>query len=911
MISLGCLTGLSGQENPDNISGLSSSDSVIQVEYIKHDPTYAYGASRKIERPNFNSGNIIDPLQAVSGQVSGLIVVRPGGDPNDNFIARIRGVSSLGPVGSPLIVIDGAIGVSLNNVDPLDIKSLTVLKDASAAAIYGARASGGVILVETYSGNEGGAYNRINYHSYVTADQPLKPIGVLSREEFLARGGINFGSNTDWFDEITRRSFSQTHSLSLSNSNGKSGYYASVNYRDNDGIAAPSGFIRLSNRINFFHQALGGRLSLNANASMNTRQQQLVNKNAFRYGVIYNPTAPVFEEDMDNSFGGYFQRTLFDFYNPVAMLNQQDFISDNKNSLVQLRVSYDLSDQLSLSVNMASENHNTLKGSYWSKKDYYFGFNENGIARRQTHNHSNNLIELTTQYNNRFDKFDVDIRAGFAYQKRNDEGFAVQVKQFLFDYTGFHRIDFGALRTGNNTEASSYKIQDHLSSTFANAGLSFDNIYYVNLSLRGDAYSGFGADYPIGIFPAASFAIDITRMLNANEANNLKARIGYGITGQLPADPRMSLRYFVPGAIVDLDQDPLTTDDTYVTLQHPHEQNPQLKWEEKREFNLGLDYSLINGRIQGSIDIYSRRMSDLILPVPLEFGAANPFLPSQPALSYTAWANVGSMQLGGFEFWIAYSRINAGNVFWEPSLNFAAYSRPTINSLNKNGTGFTQLNVGNPGGPGCGCADIVRNIPNQSLGNIYGPRFLGLDENGNYILSPSINDWEQYQVIGNGLPKSDLGFANSFYLRNWNLNFLLRGIFGHNLYNSLRGLYEYNLPGYSKYHNSVSTNKDAKASSFPYYSSLFVENASYLRLDNISLVYKLKVKNQWLNNVDVYVAGQNLFTITGYTGVDPEVRYFDEQNSTNYFAHMAPGIERRDTYYQFMSFTLGLTASLK
>lgn len=887
---------------------------VVVIGYGVQDRKEITSAVASISSEDFNRGNVTNPGQLIQGKVAGLSIVRPGGDPNQGYTIRLRGLSTFGANTEPLIVLDGVVGASLENVDPNDIESIDVLKDGSAAAIYGARGSSGVILVTTKSGKSGrGAYTNVDYNGFVTVDQVANTITVLAPDEFVSRGGTNFGSRTNWFEELTQTGVSQTHNLSIAGASGRTTYRAAVNYRDNEGIVKNVDFQRLNTRLSVGHEALDGRLRLSTNLAHNNRDQNSINMGAFRYAVIYNPTAPIFENTAAaEEWGGYFQRGLFDFYNPVALANQQTFQGNRKNTLSNYRVDYDIIDNLTVGLNYALDLENGMDGAYWSKNDIQLGAGGNGIARRTTYSNYNRLFEGTLKYSKRFgENLNADFLLGAASQVREFEGFGVQVRNFLFDETGFNNIAFGSIRIGTNTDAYSYKNRDVLVSSFARANFNYDNTYFLSASVRSESFSGFGEDQKTGYFPAISAGVQLTELFDLGPVSSLKLRGSFGVTGNLPPAADLALATFRPGPRIDFDGDPLTPDDTFVSLVQARDPNPTLKWETKTEVNIGVDYGFFDGRLTGSIEYYTRNINDLLYGVQLPSGAPNPFSPTAPAnVAGFAWANVGSLQAAGFEFLASYNNIQIGSVTWTPALNFTIYKRPIIQELGVGDINIPEIRLSTPGSPGQNNNEIIRNKPGETLGNMYGPRFLGVDENGNYILSAGVDDPDAFEVVGNGLPDAEMGFNNTFVFGNWDFNFFLRGVFGHDLYNSYRGFYE-NRDAASNTWNSVITDKTEVVTQPPTFSSLYVERASFLRLDNASLGYNLKTSGNSFSRVRFYAAVQNLFTITGYTGIDPEVRYTDSEIGDRFNSSLAPGLERRNTYFTTRSWTFGVNIGLK
>jgi iron complex outermembrane receptor protein len=489
------------------------------------------------------------------------------------------------------------------------------------------------------------------------------------------------------------------------------------------------------------------------------------------------------------------------------------------------------------------------------------------------------------------------------------------VRQFTNDYTGFDGLDWAAIRTGADTEVSSYHSEDVLRSTFGRVNLSYKSTYFLQASLRNESFSGFGKNEKNGLFPAVSGGVQVAELVDMGPVSSLKVRASYGVTGNLPPSANLALAAFNQGAIIDFDGDPTTSTDQFVSQVASRDPNPGLKWETKTEINFGIDFGLFEDRLTGAIEYYTRNIDDLLYGVNLIQGGLNPFGAvnenGQPVFNIAnfAWANVGSISSSGFEFSAAYSDIKLGPVNWTPSFNFTLYDKAVVESFSVGDIGPATLYLAQPGSPGQNNDSMIRNIPGETLGNMYGPVFKGIDENGAYVLENG-DTYEDYVLIGNGLPDGEFGFSNTFTMGHWEFNYLLRGAFGHTLYNSYRGFYENRDPG-SKTWNSVTTDKTPYVTSSPRYSSLYVEDASFMRLDNASLGYNLPLKSNVFSDFRIYVSGQNLFTITDYAGIDPEVRYRDTENGDSFQSGLAPGIERRNTYFTTRSYSIGLSLRIK
>lgn len=895
-------------------------DEVVVVGYGSQEKKEITSAVASIKPEDFNKGNVADPTQLLAGKVAGLSITRPGGDPNGGFNIRLRGVSTFGANASPLIVLDGVPGADLNNVDPNDIASIDVLKDASAAAIYGARASSGVILITTTKGGSEQGVTNISVGSFVAIDNVvLNKIEPLSTEEFLARGGTDFGGDTDWIDQVTRTAVSQATNASVSGSFGGTSYRASVNWRENQGVVKGIGNERLNTRLNLSHSAINDRLRLNVNATFTNRDFTARNNEIFRYAMIYNPTAPVYSLDREAEVGPFFQRDLFDFYNPEALRQQQLFGGSRKTFLTSYRAEFDILDNLTAAVQYNQDRFTEMNGSFWSRKDLVLGLGNRGIAERISNEGFTQIVTGTLNYNTEItDGLNMTVLLGGEQQKRTFEGFGARTRQFLFDSNTWNNLGAGAVRLGNNTNVYSYKNQDVLNSAFARVNLNYQGIYFLSASIRQESFSGFGEDEKTGYFPSVSAGAELTEIFDLGPVSQLKFRASYGITGALPPSADLALGVFENGPRIDLDGDPTTSDDVYISPQQNRNPNKLLKWETRKEFNIGLDFGLLDNKITGAVEYYQKNVEDLLFPITVPVGAPNPFDPGNFNTAGTTWVNLAELSSGGFEFVASYNGVNLGPVVWTPSVNFTIYDKTTIESLSvEGGLGFDFIRPQGsaPGSPGQNDNPTIENRVGETLGNFWGPKLGGIENGTAFYVAPDgttridPNDNSQYSILGNALPDADFGWNNSFVYGDWDMSFFLRGSFGHQLYNSFRGFYE-NQDAGSNTWNSVTTDKTPEITSGPLFSDQFIEDASFIRLDNMQIGYNIPTTADWVENLRVYVAGQNLFTITDYAGVDPEVRWVD-QNQGGIGGALSPGLERRNTYFLTRTFTLGFTVNIK
>lgn len=873
-----------------------------------------------LTRKDFNHGNIYDPWQLIAGRVPGLSITRAGNNPNAPFDIRLRGISTIYGSERPLVVLDGVAGIDINQVDPNDIESITVLKDAAAAAIYGVRAAQGVVIFNTYRGGTEQGLTDITIGSFVGVDNYTLPnIRNLNRIEFIERGGTDFGANTSWIDEATETAYSYAGNASLGGTFGSTQFRASVNWRNNQGIIKGIDNTRLNSRITVGHSAINDRLRLNLTAVANTREFSEKNLEIFKYAMIYNPTAPVYSDENVEQVGPYFQRNLFDFYNPIALRDQQLFGGKRDDLMVSVNGSFDITENLVAFISYTQDRYNSVNNEFYSRKDFQTGggspfSNVGGIGEKAQNERLNKVITGTIKYKVTISPtLFINAFAGLEQVNRSNEGFNVRVRQFLFDANTWNNLGAGAIRDGFQTDLNSFKYQDKLNSAFLGFGLNHKDTYFLNASIRSDGYSGFGDNQKTAFSPSISAGVQLANIFDIPDQNSLKLRFSYGVSGGLPARPDLAIGVFENGVKRDLDGDPNTTDDIYIEPNQFHNNNPELKREERVETNIGIDFSFAQNKITGSIDYYDRKINDLLFALITPIGAPSEFDPSQFYTAPAVWANLVDLSSAGVEFMISYNDVQLGQAKWTTSLNYTAYQETVIESLStENGSGFEFIRYGNRV-IGSSLPPVIEHRVGQSFGNIWGPQFIGVDENGNAIYNPlDPSNTPEYSTIGNGLPSAQLGWHNRFVLNKWDLSFLLRGTFGHDVINTFRNFYEHEDPGSNTW-NSVVTDKTIRIVSPPVFSDNSVENASYLRLDNLQLAYQFDTSSDWLTKFRIYFAAQNLFAITDYAGVDPEVRWnynrFGRINDIN--QNLAPGIEGRSTYFPTRTFLIGVEIGLR
>jgi iron complex outermembrane receptor protein len=871
---------------------LASLDEIVVIGYGSQTKKEVTGAVTGVKAEDFNKGSIISPAQLLQGKVAGLNIVSPQGNPNGAFNIRLRGLSTLGANTQPLIIIDGIIGVDINSVDPNDIASMDVLKDGGAAAIYGTRGSSGVILITTKTGVRGKV--KITYDGSFSAENKDRFLPVMNKKEYLSNGGTDYGGETNWLNEVTRTATSQVHNLSLSGGNDQTIYRASINYRDVDGVLLNSGFKQLNGRLNLTQKALDNKLTFTLNLAGTSKEAQLGFEDAFRSSVVMPPSAPIYSSDPYYSkYGGYFQSEVHELYNPLAIVNQN--INDQKilRLMYNLRADYKLTENLTASVHYAQNNDTETRGQYISKYSYYgSGVDRNGLATSSSYNIKNELFEATGNYVKSFNLLNFAFLGGYSYQNFTSENFSIQAGNFLTDAFTYNNFSAAKDVADGKALASSLKENNKLIGFFSRMNINYDNTYFLTASIRREGSTRFGKGNQWGNFPGLSGGVDLRRLIEIPKVDQLKVRTSYGITGALPDQSYLSQQLYGPGSSATY----FLFNGAFTPVFSPQSNpNPDLKWETKSEVNFGVDFSMFNSRLNGTFDYYIRKTTDALITLEV---------PVPPNLFPTSVLNAGELRNEGIEANLEYDVVKNKMFGWTTRATFATYNTKIV-SLSMGDIQYGVRDVGGLPAPLVG--NTVRVEEGNPIGQIIGWIYEGVDSDGNYILKDLNNDnlidANDIGVIGRGLPKGEFGWSNTFSYGKFDLNVLLRGVYGHDLVNLNRTMFE-QISRISSY-NLVNTEYfDPTYSGPAAYNSYYLENASFIKLDNFTIGYNFKFPDQSkLTSARAYVSGQNLFYITKYSGVDPEPRYTNNGNV------LAPGVEPRNSWVTTRTFTLGINLS--
>lgn len=897
-------------------------DEVVVVGYGTTTRKQVTSAVQSVKAEDFNQGNVNDPLQLVQGKVAGLAISNVGNDPNGETTTRLRGLATLGANTEPLVVIDGVIGGSLSTVDPNDIESIDVLKDGSAAAIYGSRASSGVIIVTTKKGVAG--QTSVNYNGFATVESIAQKWEVADAATFASFRSANpetlHGSSTNWMDEVSETAFSHVHNLSMSGGMGGTSYRAAFNYRDIEGIGINSGFQQLNGRLNLTQKAMDDRLTIGLNVAATQREFQKGFEEAFRYAIFYNPTAPVLTDASDplfDKYGGYFQSENFDYFNPVAIAEQSIHEGTKKDMLVNISGNYELTDGLSIGTSYSIQRENEIIGEFYPSNSYFRGFNNQGWSARGAEEKTNELFELTGKYNTDFGNTSMNAVVGYSWNELTEEGFGAIGRNYISNDITYNNLGFSTRKNiGDPDAVGSGKQQYRVIGFFGRVNFDIDDTYYVQLSARQEGSSRFGSNNQWGLFPSASAGVNIGKLADLSGVDQLKLRVGFGQTGSIPPESYLSkFRYTQQGNFF--------FNGGFVPAFGPNRNaNPDLKWETKTELDVGLDFAFADYKVTGTLDYFNRTTEDLIY---------NVTVPVPPNFAPLTWANMEDVELAsnGIELTLNYNHSNDdGSFTWNPTLTFGMV-KTKLNvkdvtdanfSFFQGDSKFFQSDRTSPGAPGLNDFAQIAVIGNEEIGSIWGATYLGHSESG-WEFADTDGDGTvtrglgapDNSVIGNGLPDFSFGLLNNFSFNNLDFSFFLRGDVGHDLLNMYRVFYEY--PTGSRLQDNMIMTEyfkdDLPADPFP--SSYHVEDASFIMLDNATLGYNFDLPSgSAFNKVRLYLTGRNLFVITGYSGVDPNVRYADKGEADNggdvednVADPLAPGLDRRNNYFRTRSFTIG------
>lgn len=874
-------------------------DEVVVIGYGSMARKDVTSSITTVKADQLNVGVFSDAASMLQGKVAGLTITTTG-DPNGSPSITLRGSSSLrtGQAMQPYYVIDGIPGVDISIVAPDDIESIDVLRDATATAIYGSKAANGVIIINTKKGKHGAERTNVSYSGYVAFDNILNTLDMASADDLRAYAEAtgatlanDMGANTNWQDEVLRTAISTNHNLSINGGAGKTTYMASINYQDREGVITGSSMDRLNVRSLVTTKVLKDRLELSAGVNAKYGKAIGVPMNNEGASVLdamnyFSPMLPVRNEDGSWTTGSGSKN-----YNPLSLIYENTSETMYKNTQLLGKASLEIIEGLKWNVNYSFTNNQSTYSAYDSHNTQLEGISAyNGRATRNTYFGHEHIFETFGNYDTTInDIHKLSVMAGYSWEeKMSNDGFGLTVHDFYDDVLKWNQLTYASTIDGIPAVQSGTKETIRNISFYGRASYSFNSKYMIQATVRRDGSSVFGKNNQWGTFPSVSVAWNITEenfMKNQNLFDNLKFRLGYGVSGNaLGFGAYTAIATYGASGFFDYNGK------QWRTLAATKNANPDLKWETTGMFNVGLDYGLLNGSLSGTIEFYNKKTKDLIWNYPV---STNLYPFGDIA------ANVGEITNQGIEISINAVPAQTKNFTWNTTVTLS-HNKNTVNRLSNDKFEVGVFTQGDPMVAGVSSEGYTqRIIEGEPLGTFFTYEFAGFNDAGKatyYVRDENTGErtgetteqpgYKDRTITGCAQPKLNFGWNNTFNYKNWNATVFFTGVFGNDIYNGTRANYmsPEMLAGGKNVLKEFLDNPTTSAS-LP--SDRFIENGSYLRLSTLSLGYTFKNFNGWLQNLQLYVTCNNLFTITGYKGLDPEVN----------MGGIDPGIDYRWSVY--------------
>ena len=852
----------------------------------------------QISKDQFNQGAASDPMALIAGKVTGLnVAATADANPNAMTDIQVRGAGSLTASNGPLIVIDGIAGGDLRNIATQDVESITVLKDAGSAAIYGTRGANGVILVTTKKGSGTQGVTNVTYDSYIALNVAKPKPDILTTDEFRrSRRGQDYGGDTDWWDEITRPvSYNLNQYVSIDSST-KNGYFGlSANYKKSNGLDIVSGREEYGARFVGEQRVLDNRLQFNASLSGRKVHEDWGNDGLFDTALTMNPTIPVKNPD-----GSYYQpNSPTDIHNPVNDLRSNVSEGDRTyllgNTDVKLNILQMEQHTLNTSLSYALQ-YNDLKSNFYTPSTSSESF-WNGYKGRANVNYQKwwtNRLEWLVNYTLTLNSHQLKAVLGYSWERSKWEQSGNENKDFVYDSMSWYGIGNGTALQDGKASLWGGASESTLIGFFGRLNYNFNDMIYASASMRREGSTKFGANTKWGSFPSASLAWEITNTPFAKETfsmfQSLKPRVSYGVTGRSDFDAYKSMAtystyssYFINNQWINGYAPSLNA-------------NPDLAWEKSTAFNIGIDFVTLNSRLRGSVEFYDRRSKDLLY---------NYTAPQPPFIYNNILVNVGTTKNTGLEASLEYDVLSKTAFKWTTGVNWSTGSTK-LTKLSSDVYQMAYLDLYQK--PGVGTSEYFFRVEEGGkIGQFYGYEHAGVDENGLLLIYDNDGNkvpaaqadpaWKRN--IGNGAPKHFLSWSNSFRYKSWDLSTLFRGAFGYKIFNMRK--YGMGLIGCGTDNvlRTAYTDYSDIQSGGGIISSYFLENGNYFKLDNVTLGYNFTPRSKKLvESLRIYLTAKNLFTITAYEGNDPSI-----VTSTG----ITPGIDSNSAYPQATQLSLGVT----
>ena len=850
------------------VSTVIAGEDVVVIGYGTQSRKDVTGAISSLKEGSFTKGAITDLQSLLQARAPGVVITANNGDIGSEPRIRIRGGTSINASNNPIIVIDG---VPVNNssalpggfttgagagadgtmdnplgmLNPDDIASVDILKDAASSAIYGARGGNGVILITTKEGRPGEL--SLTYSASTSSSSITKKLDLMDAAGFKSYAssiGVDIedgGADTDWQDEILRSAVSTNHNISFSAGTQQTQYRASISYLDQQGILLNSERQRISTRLNVRHTMLDNKLKLGlkVSPSFNNRNNTPYNQRAGYFGGVFtnvlkfNPTYPV-----KNADGSYYEYATTTIRNPVALLNEISDVGENLRVLTSATAEYELMSGLSakMTVGLDRESYNR---NIYEPNSLPYAASIGGQAAVQNTQRKNDHFNTTLNYSNS----SMNVLAGYEFQEFTNSGFGATTKGFVTDAWLYNNMG-GA--TDFTTAPYSFKNQNRLVSFFGRVAYNMGGKLNVMATLRREGSSRFGDDNKWGVFPSASVGFRVT--------DDIKLRASYGVTGNQEIGNYRSLVTLGSGANAVIGGQLLSG------VAANQLANPDLKWETTSDINFGVDFALMDNKITGSVDMYSKTTEDMLVEVNVP----------QPAVVTTKLDNVGSVENSGLEFFINSVNMSTKDMSWNTSFNFSKNNNNVV-SLGKD---VEYIVTGQVGGAGLSGVQSAIIKPGEAFGTFFGYELSGYDADGQEILSTDggpLGDGRR--ILGSPHPDYTFGMTNQITFGNIDFSFYIWSVQGNEILNNTRLEYQRpsnpfnNINLFSETADDVNDGLGSEAAVA--LTDKFIEDGSFIRLQNVTIGYTLKTGQ--FKNLRFYLSADNLLTLTDYSGFDPEV----------------------------------------
>ena len=871
---------------------------VVVTGYGQSSKKNISGSVTSISAEDFNVGVVSSPGELLAGKVAGLNITKSG-DPNEQPVVILRGASTLrtGSAQQPLYVIDGVPDASIDLVAPSDIATIDVLKDASATAIYGARAANGVIMITTRRVRAG--QSRLAYNAYVAAEQVSKRVEMMTGDElrnYLKQNGNplvggNTGGNyddsvnTNWQDQVQRTGISHNHNIYFGGNTGTTIFGASINYLNNQGIMKGTALERTTVRANIEHKMFNDRLKLGLNVLYANSNSDQIPSQVFENMLVFMPTLRVKEAG-----GAYSSEYPYGPLNPVSLINNNSNHSRAKTFLANALAEVRLLPGLKYTLSVTTQSQDTTTNSYMnSQSELARGLN--GVASSGTTESTKKLAESYFNYDRSFGLHNIKLLGGYSWEEDHlGLGFGVTTQNFPNDRLGSNNLAVSSPPPGTVTFTNSHIGTLRLISYYARVNYQYSDKYLFQASIRDDGSSAFGVNHRWGYFPAVSGGWRISKenfMEGLSFLDDLKLRVGYGVTGNsLGFDPLIAqVQYGITGRAN-------TNGQLLDGIGPVQNANPDLQWESTATINAGFDFSILKGLLSGSVDYYNKTTSDLIWSYPV---SATQF----PVTTLTT--NIGKITNKGIELQLNATPVKTRNFTWRSSFNIAHNVNNVLSITNSefNNQYVYTAYLGGKGQSSNWSQIITRGHP---IGSFDIWHYLGKNASGITMMESAKGDTTtspttaDFRIAGSAQPKLIMGWSNSFTYHRFDLNFFLRAVTGNKILNAT--LASLNDPLSAKMGNlaKFSAGESYNDINSSYISDRFLENGSYLRLDNATLGYTFNIHSQAISRLRAYVSANNIFVITAYRGIDPEIN----------IGGLTPGIDNNNYYPKTRSFQFGV-----